>query len=185
MAGTPGPGRGARSARAGGWPRPLALERLPVHVDLEKSKLRFRAGSPAWPSKVRAPFPACAPAQGARASAGQFAGPGRAGAPADLAPKPSRPASLGSVPARLPHSAAPPSAPPPPQTSRLGKMRSLGSCFRKIKFPLQLYWIKAKLNLGYSHVCYRGRGIFRKNLLVVRGATGHEGVDKRQNIKQP
>lgn len=53
-----------------------------------------------------------------------------------------------------------------PQTSQLGKMRSLDSCSRKIKVPLQLYWVKAKLNLGYSHVCYRGRGSVRKNLLA-------------------
>lgn len=46
---------------------------------------------------------------------------------------------------------------PDPQTSQLGEMRSLEIGVRKIKVPLQLYWMKANLTLGYSHVCYRGR----------------------------
>lgn len=62
---------------------------------------------------------------------------------------------------------------PCPQTSQLGEVRSLESCFRKIKVPLELYWIKAKLNLGYSQVCYRGRGSVPKNLLAFSGATEH------------
>lgn len=133
VAGTPGPGRAARSAR-GGWLRLLALERPLAHVAFEKSKLRFRAGSPAWPSKVRAPSPASAPEQGARASAGQSPGLGRAGAPADLAPQPSGPASLGSAPARLPHSAAPPSAPGPPNLAA-GDDAEFRKLLQKNKIP--------------------------------------------------
>ena len=37
--------------------------------------------------------------------------------------------------------------------------------------------VKAKLNLGYSQVCYRGRGSVQKNLLAFSGATEYSGVE--------
>lgn len=113
----------------------------------------------------------------------------RAGCRPGAKKKERRPASLEALTPRpshqVPGASQPCASTTRPQTSQLGEMRSLESCFRKIKVPLQLYWVKAKLNLGYSHVCYRGRGSVRKNLLAFSGATEHEGIDKHQNIKQP
>lgn len=150
-----------------------------MHLDLEKSKLPFQACSGAGPIKISAKA-------GSTGECGAGSRPGAKRSAGRLCKDEPRPFS-GCLITKSSTSRA--SEPRPstarPQTLPLGKMRSLESCSRKIKVPLQLYWVKAKLNLGYSHVCYRGRGSVRKNLLAFSGATEHEGIDKHQDIKQP
>lgn len=157
-----------------------------MHLDFGKSKLRFQAGSGARPNKISAKAGSTGECgAGSRPGAKRSAGRLRKVA---LQPRPFSGCVLtkGCV---FTKSTSRASEPRPstarPQTSQLGKMRSLESCSRKIKVPLQPYWVKAKLNLGYSHVCYRGQGSVRKNLLAFTGATEHEGIDKHQDIKQP
>lgn len=130
------------------------------------------------------------PKQGAQANAGLALGLAQKGVQAGFARKRSRPGLSGPLPGCIltkstSRASEPRRSTARPQTSQQGKMRSLESYSRKIKVPFQLYWVKAKLNLGYSHVCYRGRGSVRKNLLAFSGATEHEGIDKHQDIKQP
>lgn len=115
--------------------RLFELGLLLMHLDCEKPKLRFQAGSRAWPSKISARFLTFAPKQGARGERRVGPRPAQEGAQADLARKPSCPGLSWVATHQVPYpSESRASAPLPPDLAT-GEGADFRKPFQKNKSP--------------------------------------------------